>query len=70
MNDNEIDLSDIPPIDENLWTKGELKLPRNKIALSVRIDEDVLEWFKSLGKGYQTKINAVLRKYMETNKSA
>ena len=36
-----------------------------KAAISLRLDEDILEWFKAQGPGYQTRINAVLRAYME-----
>ena len=41
-----------------------------KKLLSVRIDNDVVDWFKAQGKGYQTRINAVLREYMEHHKKA
>ncbi|MCF1505723.1 BrnA antitoxin family protein [Afifella sp. H1R] len=43
----------------------EVPLPRTKTHASIRIDADVLEWFKSRGRGYQTRINAVLRQYYE-----
>jgi len=38
---------------------------RRKMLLSLRIDHDVLEWFRAQGPGYQTRMNAVLRAYME-----
>ena len=38
--------------------------------MTLRLDSDILEWFKSKGKGYQTKINAVLRSYIEANKKS
>ncbi|MGH6736649.1 MAG: BrnA antitoxin family protein [Methyloceanibacter sp.] len=47
------------------WSKAELVYPRRKEAISIRLDEDVLSYFKSLGTGYQTRINAVLRSFME-----
>ncbi len=40
-------------------------MPKTKKAVSIRVDADVLSYFKSFGKGYQTRINAVLRAYME-----
>ena len=43
-------------------------LPQGKEQLSVRLDRDVLEWFRSFGKGYQTRINAVLRSYYEAHR--
>ncbi len=42
---------------------SELPLKKNKTEVHIRLDTDVLEWFKSQGPGYQTKINAVLRAY-------
>jgi uncharacterized protein (DUF4415 family) len=51
------------------WTEGEILLPRAKRLVSLRIDADVLDWFQSGGKGYQTRMNAVLRAWMESKKS-
>ena len=42
--------------------------PPEKKQISVRMDGDVVDWFQSLGKGYQTQMNAVLRAYMESRK--
>jgi len=47
------------------WSKAELILPARKKAISIRLDEDVLDFFKQQGGGYQRRINAVLRSYME-----
>jgi uncharacterized protein (DUF4415 family) len=70
MSDTDIDYSDIPPLDSEFFKKGELRMPKTKPLISIRLDSDVLEWFKSQGAGYQTRMNAVLRMYMEAhNKS-
>jgi uncharacterized protein (DUF4415 family) len=66
MPDSEIDYSDIPPLDEVFWERA---VPNPfykpvKTHASVRIDSDVLVWLKSKGKGYQTRINAILREAM------
>ena len=45
------------------------KLPRSKAAISLRVDRDVLAFFKKDGRGYQTRMNAVLRAYMEAKKA-
>jgi uncharacterized protein (DUF4415 family) len=51
---------------ENIdWSKAELIMPAAKKPISIRLDEDVLEFFKRDGSGYQRRINAVLRSYME-----
>lgn len=49
---------------EGTWSDdAELVIPEPKVLLSLRIDKDVLDYFKSTGKGYQTRMNAVLRSY-------
>jgi len=47
------------------WSKAEVVYPPKKQAVSIRLDEDVLEYFRAQGPGYQTRINAVLRHYVE-----
>lgn len=47
------------------WSKAELVIPTRKKAISIRVDEDVLDYFKSGGEGYQGRMNAVLRSYMQ-----
>ena len=68
MSDSEINYSDIPELGDSFFKTGKLKMPKTKPRISIRLDADVLEWFKSYGTGYQTRINAVLRMYMETHK--
>ena len=46
------------------WSKAKLHEPPRKQAISLRLDRDVIEYFRNLGDGYQTKMNAVLRSYM------
>ncbi len=64
--DSEIDYSDIAELDDAFWLKAKIVTPEDrKTQLTIRLDADMLEWFKSQGKGYQTRINAVLRSYYE-----
>lgn len=67
MKDEDIDFSDIPPLTEKFWANArplrEMFRPR-KSSTTVRMDSDVLEWLKSQGKGYQTRMNAILRDAM------
>lgn len=65
--DHEIDYSDIPPTDATFWEKAQFVLPSVKTHLSLRLDEDIVEWFKRQGVGYQTRINAVLRSYVQAH---
>lgn len=50
------------------WTEADLVLPRSKRLISLRIDAEVLDYFQRGGKGYQTRMNAVLRAFMEARK--
>lgn len=47
------------------WSEAVLVIPPKKKAISIRVDEDVLDYFKKGGSGYQRRINAVLRSYMQ-----
>ncbi len=50
------------------WDEAEVRMPEPKGQITLRIDRDVLQWFRTTGKGYQTRMNAVLRSYMEAHK--
>jgi uncharacterized protein (DUF4415 family) len=63
MIDADIDYSDIPPLDESFFKKEIVALPQKKDSITLRVDHDVLEFFKQQGRGYQTLINAVLKTY-------
>lgn len=67
--DAEIDTTDIPPLDERFWTNATRFRDRAlyrpvKQSTTVRVDADVLQWLKGKGKGYQTRLNAILREAM------
>lgn len=51
------------------WGEAVLVIPPKKKAISIRVDEDVLDYFKTEGAGYQRRMNAVLRSYMQQKKS-
>ena len=57
---------DAVPLDID-WSKAVVVVPPKKQAISIRVDEDVLDYFKRQGAGYQRRINAVLRSYMQQN---
>ena len=65
MRDADIDYSDIPPLDRTFLKKATTPWPPVKRQLTIRLDADVLAWLKSQGKGYQTRINRILRVVME-----
>lgn len=69
LKDKEIDISDIPEQGKAFFKRAVLRLPEPKTAVTIRLDRQVVDWFKAKGPGYQTRINALLRAYMETHKS-
>ncbi len=64
MEDKDIDTSDIPELSDAFFKEAEVKVPP-KQPVTLRLDADVLMWFKAQGRGYQTRINKLLRRYME-----
>ena len=69
MSDDDIDYSDIPPLDEKFWANAKPWRDRHlyrptKTSTTVRVDSDVLAWLKASGPGYQTRLNAILREAM------
>lgn len=67
MRDEDIDYSDIPPLGPDFF-KNAIIWPGPKKQVTLRIDPDVLTFFRKQGKGYQSTMNAVLRKYVEERK--
>jgi len=64
MKDREIDFSDTPELDEEFFA-GATLWPGKKKQITLRLDPDVVDFFKTKGRGYQSSINAALRRYME-----
>ncbi len=72
MQDADIDLSDCPEVTPAQFARavvrrGGARPKPNKEQVTLRLDKDVLDWFKAQGKGYQTQINALLKAYMEAH---
>jgi uncharacterized protein (DUF4415 family) len=69
MKDEDIDLSEIPAISPRMFARAvmrrNLRPVNRKEQLTLRIDSDVVEWYRKQGPGYQTRINSLLRAYME-----
>lgn len=65
IKDADLDYSDIPPLDNEFFTKATEAWPPAKQQLTIRLDADVLKWLKAQGRGYQTRINRILRAAME-----
>lgn len=67
LSDEDIDYSDAPEMDDAFWANAKVYDPGNKQAISLRIDPDVLAWFKQQDGRYQRLMNQVLRQYMNTH---
>jgi uncharacterized protein (DUF4415 family) len=67
QSDSQINYQEIPPLSAEFFSSA-IRWPGHKQQITLRIDPDVLAFFKRHGKGYQTTINAVLRKYVEVSK--
>ncbi len=65
LKDEDIDVSEIPELDASFFENAVIRWPEPKATLTIRIDREVLAWFKAQGKGYQTRINAILKAYKE-----
>jgi len=62
----DIDYTDSPPLDDSFFSRALVDWPPRKESVTIRVDSDVLRWFKAQGRGYQTRINRLLRMYMES----
>ena len=73
LKDDRIDFSDTPELTPEMFARAVVRrglepVPR-KEQLTIRVDSDVLEWYRKQGPGYQTRINALLRAYMQEHPS-
>jgi len=68
MKDKDIDYSDIAELDDDFWAKAKLVEPQPKVKVTIRLDPQIIVWFKKRSDHYQTKINTVLRSYVAAKK--
>ena len=68
MPDEDIDYSDAPYLPDAVWMRAATELPHIKQQITLRLDAEVLAFFKGTGKRYQSRMNAVLRSYVEAHK--
>jgi uncharacterized protein (DUF4415 family) len=67
MTDEEIDTSDIAPLDETFFANARLRMPAQKVSVTLDVDADVLAWFKAQGEEFQQRVNAALKIYAEAH---
>ena len=70
MNEEEIDYSDIPPLDASWFARARLRLSQEQLEVSMMVDADVLRWFQSQGENWQERMRAALRLYAAAHQTA
>jgi uncharacterized protein (DUF4415 family) len=68
MSDEEIDTSDIAPLNESFFSSARLRAPAEKVSVTIDVDADVLEWFRTQGTDFQRRMNAALKIYAQAHK--
>ena len=68
--DQSIDFGDIPELDETFWREAELVEPDRTEQITMRVKRSVLEYFRTSGKGYQTRMNRVLESYVQAHRDS
>jgi uncharacterized protein (DUF4415 family) len=66
--DSTISYKDNPETTKEFWKNAKVRMPVNKKPVSLRLDEDILIYFKKKGPGYQSKMNAVLKAYVKSHR--
>lgn len=67
--DDEIDTSDIPALDESFFARAALRSPQPLVSVTLRLDPDILAWFRAQGDEYERRLNAALRIYVEAHRA-
>ena len=68
MTDEEIDVSDIPPLDEKFFANARLRAPKGKVAVTVSVDRDVIDWYQAHGEESKALMSAALKIYAEAHR--
>lgn len=67
LTDDQIDTSDIPPLTDKFFATAKWRMPKSKVKVTVEVEPDVLEWFKSQGEDYERYLSAALRIYAQAH---
>ena len=65
-----LDAPEAESLDADFWSSARVVMPGGKTSVHLRLDSDVVDWFKANGKGHLTRMNAVLRAYVEAQKQS
>jgi uncharacterized protein (DUF4415 family) len=68
LRDEDLDFSEIPEVTAEMFERATVRKGLRPVAPTKRLDAEVLDWFKAQGRGYQERINSLLRAYMEAKR--
>ncbi len=68
MTDQEIDTSDIAPLDEEFFSNAEFRSPKGKVSVLLSIDEEIAEWFQRQEGDFRLHLNNALRQYKDSHR--
>ena len=68
MMDDDVDTSDIPPLDDDFFERSEWQMPEKKTSVVLSVDSEILKWFEDQGLDFQNRINAALKIYAEAHR--
>ncbi len=68
MTDEEIDTSDIPPLDEKFFANARLRMPRGKVAFTVSVEKEVVDWYQAQGEESRALMSAALKIYAKAHR--
>jgi len=63
-----VEAPEAAPVGEDFWKRARIVMPRGKTSVHLRVDSDIFDWFKKQGNGHLTRMNAVLRSYVDAHK--
>lgn len=69
LTDETIDTSDIPPLTESFFSRATVRARSQRIAITLKLDPEVLAWFRAQGPEWEQHVNAALRLYAEAHKT-
>ncbi|MEZ5428905.1 MAG: hypothetical protein R2747_21850 [Pyrinomonadaceae bacterium] len=68
MTDEEIDTSDIPPLEDNFFSNAKLRMPKDKVSILVNVDQETRDWYESQGAQAKNLMSIALRIYAEAHR--
>jgi uncharacterized protein (DUF4415 family) len=70
LTDEEIDRAELPPLDDSFFARATWRMPKKSVAVTLKLEPELLAWFQALGEAYEQRMVAALRIYAEAHKDA